>query len=136
MKFLGLLATSTLFGGMMLYSFGFAPLVFKTLAVDDAGRMLRRAFPWYYLFVLGSAAAAAALTISVDPRSAAIMAAIAGIALYARQGLMPGINAARDRQVKGDPAAKKHFARLHGFSVLLNFIQLFGAGAVLFRFVK
>jgi len=66
MKFLALLAASTLFGGMMLYSFGFAPLVFKTLAIDEAGRMLRRAFPWYYLFVLATAVVAATLLLSID----------------------------------------------------------------------
>ena len=134
MKFLALLAASTLFGGMMLYSFGFAPLVFKTLAIDEAGRMLRRAFPWYYLFVLATAVIAAALLASIDDSSALVMVIVAVIAIVARQGLMPAINAARDRQLQGDVAAKRHFARLHGASVLLNLVQLFGVGLVLYRF--
>jgi hypothetical protein len=62
------------------------------------------------------------------------MAVIAAIAIFARQGLMPRINIARDRQIQGDLAAKTRFARLHGASVLLNFIQLLGAGLVLYRF--
>lgn len=134
MRFLALLAASTLFGGMMLYSFGFAPLVFKTLAIDEAGRMLRRAFPWYYLFVLATAVVAATLLLSIDRSSALVMAVIAAIAIFARQGLMPRINTARDQQILGDVVARRRFARLHGASVLLNFIQLFGAGLVLYRF--
>lgn len=134
MRFLSLLASATLFGGMMLFSFGFAPLVFKTLDVGEAGRMLRQAFPWYYLFVLVIAALGAALMLSVDQSSSLVMATIASIALYARQGLMPQINAARDQQVVGNLAANKRFARLHGVAVLLNVIQLFGVGLVLFRF--
>ena len=134
MKFLALLTSATLFGGMMLYSFGFAPLVFKTLAIGEAGRMLRRAFRWYYLFILGCAAAGALLMFPFDSASALIMGAVAGTAILARQGLMPQINAARDRQLSGDMAARKRFARLHGASVLLNFVQLLGVAAVLFRF--
>jgi uncharacterized membrane protein YhaH (DUF805 family) len=134
MRFPALLASATLFGGMMIYSFGLAPLVFKTLSVDEAGRMLRQAFSWYYLFIVGCAVIAAALLLAADASSALVMAAIAIVAIYARQGLMPRINSARDQQVRGDAAASKRFARLHGLSVILNFIQLFGAGLVLFRF--
>ena len=62
------------------------------------------------------------------------MATVASIALYTRQGLMPQINSARDQQVGGNLVSGKRFARLHGVAVLLNFIQLFGVGLVLFRF--
>ena len=62
------------------------------------------------------------------------MATIAGIALYTRQRLMPQINTARDEHVVGNLAANKRFARLHGVAVLLNLIQLFGVGLILFRF--
>ncbi len=134
MRFLSLLVSATLFGGMMLFSFGFAPLVFKTLDASEAGQMLRQAFPSYYLFVLLFAALGAALMLSVDQPSSPVMATIAGIALYTRQGLMPLINTARDQQVLGYLATSKRFARLHGVAVLLNFIQLFGVGLVLFRF--
>lgn len=134
MRFLSLLASATLLGGMMLFSFGFAPLVFKTLDVGEAGRMLRQAFPWYYLFVLAIAALGAALLFSVDQSSSLVMVTIASIALYTHQRLMPQINAARDQQALGTLDANKRFARLHGVAVFLNFLQLFGAGFVLFRF--
>ena len=134
MRFLSLLATATLFGGMILFSFWFAPLVFKTLDVGEAGRMLRRAFPWYYLFVLAIAALGAALLFSVDQSSSLVMATVAIIALYTRQGLMPQINSARDQQVGGKLISSQRFALLHRVAVLLNLVQLLGVGLVLFRF--
>jgi uncharacterized membrane protein YhaH (DUF805 family) len=132
-RIFALLSTAALFGGMLAYSFGFAPMMFKALPPDVAGRTLRQAFPWYYLFVIVVAAASAALLFALDPLSAAIMAAVAVVAVYARQGLMPMINAARDRQLGGDASAKAAFGRLHGASVLINFAQLGGVAWVLAR---
>ena len=91
----------------MLFSFGFAPLVFKALDAGEAGRMLRQAFPWYYLFVLLLAALGSALMLSIDQSASLVMATIAIIALYARQRLMPQINTARDQRVVGSLAASK-----------------------------
>jgi Domain of unknown function (DUF4149) len=59
MKIAALLSTALLFGGMTLYSFGFAPMVFSALKADVAGGLLRKAFPHYYLFVLMTAVVAA-----------------------------------------------------------------------------
>lgn len=131
---LAILACATLFGGMMLYSFGFAAFVFRTLPADEAGVMLRRAFPWYYGFVIGAGAVAAAVLLPVDATSAALVAAIAASAVYAREDLMKRINAARDRQLAGEDGARRRFNRLHGWSVLLNFLQLGAVGYVLAGF--
>ena len=128
-------ASITLFGGMMLYSFGFAPFLFKALEPDVAGRTIRRAFPAYYLFVIGGGALAAALLAVSDPLGAGLMALVAGIGIIARQVLMPMINAARDRQLAGEAVAKSRFAALHGASVLLNFVQLGLIAWVLVRFL-
>lgn len=49
------LITALLFGGMTLYSFGFAAFLFTTLPAETAGLALRRAFPFFYLFVIVSA---------------------------------------------------------------------------------
>ena len=127
-EFAALLLVSTLFGGMMLYSFGFAPMVFSTLPAEDAGRFIRAAFPWYYLFVIATAGVAGAILLLSNSRSAALALAIAAVAIYSRQMLMPQINTARDEQLQGDPEAKKRFGRLHGLSVALNFLQLIAAG--------
>lgn len=127
MHIAALLSTSLLFGGMALYSFGFAPMVFSALPGEVAGRLLRRAFPHYYLFVLGASLAAALFLAGFDAISAGLMAGSAAVAALARQILMPAINAARDA---GD---KRRFDRLHGLSVALNMAQLAAATAVLAR---
>jgi len=122
-----LLSTALLFGGMSLYSFGFAPMVFSALPADVAGGLLRRAFPHYYTFVFVTALVAALCLYAINPLSAALMAACALIAVLARQALMPAINAARDS------GAKARFGQLHGLSVVLNFVQLAAIIAVLVR---
>ncbi|MBV1702942.1 MAG: DUF4149 domain-containing protein [Hyphomicrobiales bacterium] len=134
-EFAALLLVSTLFGGMMLYSFGFAPMVFSALKGEVAGRFIRDAFPWYYLFVIVASAVSGAILLLVNFGSAALMLATCAVAIYARQLLMPQINAARDEQLQGNAQAKGRFGRLHGFSVLLNFVQLIAAGYVLYRFL-
>ncbi len=122
-----LLATALLFGGMTLYSFGFAPLVFSALPADVAGKLLRQAFPHYYLFVLATAALAGLALWPRDTLSSGLMVATALIAIVARQILMPAINSARDA------GAKRRFNGLHGLSVALNLVQLAAVIAVLVR---
>jgi hypothetical protein len=123
MKIAALLTTALLFGGMTLYSFGFAPMVFSALKPDVAGGLLRKAFPHYYLFVLVTAVAATVALVQLDPLASVLMAGTA----VARQLLMPAINAARDG------GAKTRFDRLHGLSVALNMVQLAAVLAVLVR---
>lgn len=135
--FLALLATAILFGGMVLYSFGVAPFVFRSFPAEEAGRVIRLAFPWYYLFVIVVAALAAALLLAAgDARSAVVMAVIALIGVFARQALMPRIDAAREGRSAGDAAAARRFGRLHGVSVLLNLLQLASAAYVLHGFLQ
>src|SRR5262245_33345191 len=104
--YLALLVTSTLFGGMVFYSFGVAPFVFRSFPAEEAGRVIRLAFPWYYLFVIAVAALAAVLVLAAgDERSAVVMAIAALIGVFARQVLMPRIDAAREGRAAGDAAA-------------------------------
>ena len=127
-EFAALLFVSTLFGGVMLYSFGFAPMAFSALPAEEAGRFIRAAFPWYYLFVIATAGVGGAILLLTNSRSGALTFAIAVSAIYARHALMPRINAARDEQLRGNAEAKRRFSRLHGISVVLNFVQLIAAG--------
>jgi hypothetical protein len=120
-----LLVTALLFGGMVLYSFGFAAFLFANLPAQDAGPLLRRAFPHFYLFVLGTSGLGAGLASLVDLRLAAILAAIAVTTVLARQVLMPMINAATDA------GAKARFKWLHGLSVLVTLGHIGAAGYVL-----
>jgi len=103
-----LLVTALLFGGMTLYSFGFAAFVFSALPAQAAGPLIRKAFPWFYLFVMATSAVAAALAASGDTVSALVLAAIAATTVFARQVL-------------------------HSFSVLITLGHIAGAGLALLR---
>ncbi len=129
MSALALLISALLFGGMVLYSFGFAAFIFTALPGEQAGPLIRQAFPYFYLFVLVTAAAGALALIPVDPISAALLAVIALTVVPTRQVLMPAINAATDA---GD---KRRFGRLHGLSVAITLAHIVGAAVVLARFL-
>lgn len=122
-----MLMSALLFGGMVLYSFGFAAFVFSALPAETAGPLIRRAFPHFYLFCLGVALAAAALAFAVDPVSGWILMAIAATTVPARQILMPAINRATDTGNAG------RFKLLHGASVLLTLMHIVGAAYVIVR---
>jgi hypothetical protein len=126
---LAVLTTALLFGGMTLYSFGFAAFLFSTLPPDVAGATLRRAFPAFYLFVMGSAALAAAFLWSHDLVAAGVMVAVAITTLPSRQLLMPAINAATDG------AQRQRFKWLHSLSVVITLVHIAAAGYVLVRLV-
>jgi hypothetical protein len=129
MTTLALLSCALLFGGMVLYSFGFAAFLFTALPAETAGPTIRRAFPHFYLFVIGGAALSAVFLWFLDPPGAAIMAAIALTTIPTRQILMPAINAATDA---GD---KRRFGLLHGLSVVITLIHIGAAAYVLHRFI-
>lgn len=125
---LALLALALLFGGMVLYSFGFAAFVFSALPAEIAGPTIRRAFPHFYLFVMAVAALAALLLATVDPLAATLMALVAATTLPTRQILIPAINAATDS------GAKRRFAWLHGASVAIALAHIAATGYALTRF--
>lgn len=122
-----LLFTALLFGGTTLFAFGFAGFMFNVLPADTAGTVIRRAFPWFYLFVLGSSLLVALLAIGGDMASVVILALIAGTTVIARQILMPAINRATDA------GNKRLFQVLHSTSVLLTLAHIVAAGVVLIR---
>ena len=124
-----LFATAILFGGMTLYSFGFAAFLFTALPMDIARLTIRKAFPHFYLFVMIMAVLAAGLIGSRDLYSAGVMAGVAATTVPARQILMPAINQATDM------GNKKRFNRLHGLSVVVTLLHLVATGWVLTRFL-
>jgi len=124
-----LLLSAFLFGGMLLYSFGFAAFLFSHLPADDAGTMLRKAFPVFYLWCIAVSVLAAAIFIFLDNTSAMLMASVALTTVPARQQLMPAINAA------SDSGNKRRFNLLHGLSVLIGLAQIAVVGYVLTRLI-
>lgn len=119
------LATALLFGGMVLYSFGFAAFLFSALPAATAGPLLRRAFPWFYGFVVATSAVAAAFWWPSDTARALCLAAIAATTLPVWGWLMPAINRATDA------GRRDRFRWLHGASVLVTLAHIGASGWVL-----
>lgn len=126
---LAVLITALLFGGMTLYSFGFAAFLFTALPADMAGTTLRRAFPHFYTFVIAAAVIAALLWWPTNETYASVMAAVALSTIPVRQLLMPAINRATDAK------QRKRFNWLHGASVLITLIHIGAAGWLLVQLV-
>ena len=122
---LAVLCTALLFGGMTLYSFGFAAFLFTALPAKAAGRALRRAFPWFYAFVIATSAAAALLWCPRDAVFAAVMAAVAFTTVPLWQILMPAINRATDAGLR------RRFKWLHGLSVTVTLGHIAATGWLL-----
>ncbi len=122
-----LLVVSLLFGGMFLFSAGFAAFLFRYLPPQDARMLIRKVFPPFYLFVIVSSGLAMALSWRSDSFSAAWMAFVMLTTVAARQLLMPAINRATDL------GYRKRFLWLHGFSVLLTLGHIVLAAVVLVR---
>lgn len=119
---LTLVFISILLGGMVFFSFGFAPVLFKQLSIDQVRPLLRGTFPYYYLVVITLSAVATGLAWMVSGTAALLLGLIAISTVYARQILMVQINAATDAD------NKKMFNILHGFSVVIQLVQIGLAG--------
>ena len=127
LRIASLLVVSLLFGGMFLFSAGFAAFLFRYLPPRDARMLIRKAFPPFYLFVIVSSGLAVVLSWRLDTFSAAWMAFVMLTTVAARQLLMPAINRATDS------GYRKRFLWLHGFSVLLTLGHIILAAVVLVR---
>ena len=125
MEHISLLITAFLFGGMLLFSVGFGPLVLKNLEGSIARLFIRNTFPHFYIFVLGSSFLAGATVFTASPAASVALLAIFFTTLPARQILMPAINTASD---EGD---RKKFKTLHALSVAITLAHIFISGAVL-----
>ncbi|MEM6834417.1 MAG: DUF4149 domain-containing protein [Sphingomonadales bacterium] len=122
-----LLTTALMFGGTVLYAFGFAAFVFNALPAETAGPLIRRAFPHFYLFVLGTSALAAMITYPIDRVSSLALALIAATTLVARQVIMPAVNRATDA------GAKTRFKALHSLSVVITLGHIAAAAWAIIR---
>ncbi|MDO9503691.1 DUF4149 domain-containing protein [Falsiroseomonas sp.] len=132
---IALFSTALLFGGMAFFAALIAPIVFRVLPTEMAGRFIRSVFPPYYLWVLATSAAACVALFPLSKTDSGIMAAIAGLTVFLRQVLMPRINALSDRLKAGDASAQRGFDTGHRLSVAANLLQLIAAGVVLAGFV-
>ena len=117
--------TVALLSIMIFYSFGIAFNVHKTLDKENAGKLLRKLFPLYFLWgIIISILIEIIFLYQGTSLKALLMAFVAIGFLYSRQILVPLLNKNRDLANEGDEEAKKAFGSLHLRSVSINIMQM------------
>ena len=118
---------------MIFYSFGIAINVHRTLDKENAGKLLRKLFPIYFLWGIIISIIAEILYLFQGQQIQSFIMAIVVIGyLYSRQILVPKLNANRDLANEGDKKSKKIFSSLHFQSVTINLIQMVLLAIILF----
>ena len=118
---------------MIFYSFGIAINVHRTLDKENAGKLLRKLFPIYFLWgIIISIIAEILYLVQGQQIQSFIMAIVVIGYLYSRQILVPKLNANRDLANEGDEKSKKIFSSLHFQSVTFNIIQMVLLAIILF----
>ena len=109
-------------GMMIFFSFVLAPMVFKILDAENAGKFVRKIFPYYYFVNLIFLSIAVILFIIISSLGSSfyITLSLAISFVFAQFILMPIINKFKDNN------EEKKFKYAHGTSVLINFIQMIG----------
>ena len=107
-------------GMMIFFSFVLAPMIFKILDAENAGKFVRKIFPYYYFVNLVFLLIAIILFFVISSISINfyITLALAISFIFAQFILMPLINKLKDNN------EEKKFKYAHGTSVLINFIQM------------
>ncbi len=117
--------TVALLSIMIFYSFGIAFNVHKTLDKENAGKLLRKLFPLYFLWGIIISIFIEIILLYQGESFKAFLTAIVAIGfLYSRQVLVPLLNKNRDLVNEGNKEAKKVFGSLHLRSVSINLIQM------------
>ena len=99
---------------MIFYSFGIAINVHRTLDKENAGKLLRKLFPIYFLWGIVISITAEIIYLLEGLNTQAFIMAIIVIGyLYSRQTLVPKLNKNRDLANEGDEKSKKIFNSLH-----------------------
>ena len=109
-------------GMMIFFSFVLAPMIFKILDAENAGKFVRKIFPYYYFvnLIFLSIAVILFIIISSLGLSFYITLSLAISFIFAQFILMPIINKFKDNN------EENKFKYAHGTSVLINFIQMIG----------
>ena len=109
-------------GMMIFFSFVLAPMIFKILDAENAGKFVRKIFPYYYfvnLIFLSIAAILFFLVSSLNKDLYIILLLVMSF-IFAQFILMPLINKLKDNN------KEKKFKYANGLSVLINFLQMIG----------
>ena len=109
-------------GAMLFFSFVIAPVIFKVLDANNAGKFVRKIFPHYYLINLIILSIAVLLlfyisSVNYDFYITLVITILFAFSLFI---LMPLINKFKDSK------EEKKFKYSHALSVIINFIQIIG----------
>ena len=109
-------------GTMIFFSFIVAPIIFKVLDAVNAGKFVRKIFPFYYMvnFIILSLVVILLIynsQINIDFYLVLFLALLFAFLLFI---LMPMINKFKDNN------EDKKFDFSHKLSVILNFVQMVG----------
>ena len=109
-------------GMMIFFSFVLAPMIFKILDAENAGKFVRKIFPYYYFvnLIFLSIAAILFFLVSTLNKDLYIILLLVMSFIFAQFILMPLINKLKDNN------QEKKFKYAHGLSVLINFLQMIG----------
>ena len=107
-------------GMMIFFSFVLAPMIFKILDAENAGKFVRKIFPYYYFvnLIFLSIAAILLFLISSLNKDLYIILLLVMSFIFAQFILMPLINKLKDNN------QEKKFKYAHGLSVVINFVQM------------
>ena len=107
-------------GMMIFFSFVLAPMIFKILDAENAGKFVRKIFPYYYFvnLIFLSIAAILFFLVSTLNKDLYIILLIVMSFIFAQFILMPLINKLKDNN------QEKKFKYAHGLSVVINFVQM------------
>ena len=119
-----LTATGMWLGAMVFFAAVVAPTVFGTLEPLEAGKIIRRVFPKYYLFGLICLSIAVLVSLVTPNWVTIAFSVLLAITLYARQILMPKVNTARYAMLEKNEEHSPQFDRLHKLSVQLNAFEM------------
>jgi uncharacterized membrane protein len=151
-KWLYLVALAVWIGSIVFWSFVAAPALFRALGPEQAGQVVRRIFPTYYLLGMVAAAVgivtvgillgAGAMRTPVAVLSLLLLAGMGGLNLWMRQGVAPHMAVVRERVARAraadrvvDPELEAEWKGLHRLSVQVNGAVLLGALVLLFLLV-
>jgi uncharacterized membrane protein len=127
------LALSLWTGGMALFTFIVTPAIFRSYGRDQAGEIVGRLFPGYFLFCLSLSAVALLLVFLLGadlagrPFRASLFLLVAAVivnayvlfSLHPRTVAVKGAVASFERTAPDSPA-RQEFRKLHGISAVLN----------------
>lgn len=120
---LGALAIAATAGALLFFCACVLPMASLRLDADVAGRFVRALFPACYGFCAGGSVVAAILCAGAAPAAAALSLAACLAFLFARQVLLPAIDAARDAAM-ADTGSARRFRHLHRAGLAISALQV------------